>query len=137
MVLRIAPPAISLWLALLGPTSGPAEAAFICPGGPGQGDVMVGLGNSSGASVCDVAADAHVDPGPSGYCAERFAAIAWGRGGAGSPAYRSSAGFAKCSLGPWVANDPLAVAVSDDGRQHAETGATGKPAERKALRLCS
>jgi Domain of unknown function (DUF4189) len=154
---RTAPILLALGLAL-GLTSlvaAPAHAIFPC-NGPGPGQIMVGMDNSTNppTPICDYDPN-YVDPGPSGYWVERFGAIAWGFDASGYATYAwyinaasfaeaetgalnacVSSGFQNCHLGPTVANGSLAVAVGKDGTLYAEFGADNGEAKRKAMRLC-
>ena len=77
MFLRTAPIllALTLALALTGLFSSPALALFPC-NGPGPGQFLVGMDNSTNppTPLCENDPN-YVDPGPSGYWVERFAAI--------------------------------------------------------------
>lgn len=157
MKYRVAPALLSLGLAL-GLTSllpSPAHALFPC-NGPGPGQYMVGMDNSTTPPTPLCEADPnYVDPGPSGYWVERFAAIAWGRDSSDGPTYAwfvnassmaeaengamaqcRQSGFFNCHVGPGVANGSLAIVVAGDGGLYAEWGADSGQAKRKALRLC-
>lgn len=147
--------AFGLSLGLTGLSSSPALAYYPC-NGPGPGEYLVGMDNSTSppTPLCEAYPD-YVDPGPSGYWVERFAAIAWGIDANGDATYAwyvnassfheaengalnacVSSGFANCHLGPNVANGSLAVAVAGDGTLYAAHGADNGEARRKALRLC-
>lgn len=144
---------IALLLAALVPD--PAHALFPC-NGPGPGQYLVGMDNSTTppTPLCEYDPN-YVDPGPSGYWVERFAALAWGRDSRDGPTYTwylnassmaeaengamaqcRASGFSNCHVGPGVANGALAVAVANDGGLYAEWGANAGQAKRKVLRLC-
>jgi Domain of unknown function (DUF4189) len=154
---RFAHVAAALGLALAGLTPSAAPAYYAC-NGPGPGEIMIGMDNNTTppTPLCEyVGEQGYVDPGPSGYWVERFAAIAWGTDPGGWPTYSwyvnaasigeaeggalaqcQASGFANCHLGPSVANGSLAIAVDGSGGLHAEWGQDNGQAKRKALRLC-
>jgi hypothetical protein len=133
-----------------------ALALYPC-NGPGPGEVLIGMDNSTNppTPLCEYVGEQGYDPGPSGYWVERFGAIAWGRDASDGPTYTwfinaSSAaeaengaiqacvnsGFFNCHLGPAVANGALAIAVDAEGGLWADWGGDVGQAKRKTLRLC-
>lgn len=145
----------ALLLAGLSPSA--ALAYYPC-NGPGPGEVLIGMDNSTTppTPLCEYVGDqGYADPGPSGYWVERFAAIAWGTDARGGPTYSwyvnaaslaeaengalatcQQSGFSNCHLGPSVANGALAVSVGKDGTLYADWGADAGQAKRKTQRLC-
>lgn len=149
---------LAIWLS--GLTAEPAHAYYPC-NGPGPGEVLIGVDNTNGVQtpLCEYVGedDGYTGgaSGPSGYWAERFAAVAWGQDAGGNATYSwyvnassfgeaetgavnacVSSGSRNCKVGPSVANGSLAVASGSNGILYADFGEDNGQAKRKALRLC-
>ncbi|MCU0902704.1 MAG: DUF4189 domain-containing protein [Tabrizicola sp.] len=149
--LRLAPLAL-VWLI---PTQ--ALAYYPC-NGPGPGEVMIGMDNSTSppTPLCEYVGE---DPGyssdPGGYWVDQYATLAWGTDQNGGPTYAwyingssqseadtgalaqcQASGFRDCRIAMGVTNGALAVAVDNSGTLHTDWGEDARQAKKKALRFC-